>query len=282
MYHETRRIIFTGNTRVTYERALKEFVEFCHDRGIERNADISKREMRAYMEHLMDRGLSESYLDKVRSACVKFGSLYGKYESFHAMSEKVGERIRDLVEDGVIAGPAHQRITAEVADRAIERLAELDAKAEDYRAYHLAAELQRECGLRAIEATERLTPDRLVGGYVIALEKGGKELARPVPPDLYRDLKDYFADSGAACLASEHAYRSALREVVLAVGGRSTGTHSLRRLWAEEYRGERYREHLAEGISPENASEAAMADSMEALGHGRDRNELRSAYLRSA
>jgi site-specific recombinase XerD len=281
MCHETRRIIFTGNTRVTYERVLKHFVEFCHDRGIDRNQDISKREMRAYMEELMDRGLSESYLDKARSACVKFGALYGKYESFHAMSEKMGEKIRDLVEDGVIAGPDHQRITPEVADRAIERLAELDAKAEDFRAYHLAAELQRECGMRAIEATERLTPDRLVEGYVIALEKGGKELARPVPPDLYRNLKDYFAESGAARLASEHAYRSAVRGAVLEVGGRSTGTHSLRRLWAEEYRGERYEVHLAKGLSSQRASEAALADTMEALGHGRDRVELRGAYLRS-
>jgi site-specific recombinase XerC len=282
MYHETRRIIFTGNTRVTYERVLKGFVEFCHERGIHRNQDISKRDIRAYMEHLMDRGRSESYLDKVRSACVKFGALYGKYESSHAMSEKMGERIRDLVEDGVVAGPDHQRITPEVADRAIERLRELDAQAEGSRAYHLAAELQRECGLRAIEATERLTPDRLVGGYVIALEKGGKELARPVPADLYRDLKDYFAESGATYLASEHAYRSAFSGAVLDVGGRTTGTHSLRRLWAEEYRGERYREHLAEGLSPDQASEAAIADTMEALGHGRDRHELRQAYLRSA
>jgi integrase len=281
MYHETRRIIFTGNTRVTYERVLKDFVEFCHDRGIERNQDITKREMRAYMEDLMDRGRSESYLDKARSACVKFGALYGKYESFHAMSEKMGEKIRDLVEDGIIAGPSHERITPEVAERAIERLAGLDAQADGSRAYHLAAELQRECGLRAIEATDRLTPDRLVGGYVIALEKGGKELARPVPPDLYRDLKVYFAESGAACLASEDAYRSAFRAGVLEVGGRTTGTHSLRRLWAEEYRGERYREHLAQGMSPEHASEAAMADTMEALGHGRDRHELRAAYLRT-
>jgi hypothetical protein len=238
--------------------------------------------MRSYMEELMDRGLSESYLDKARSACVKFGALYGKYESFHSMSEKMGEKIRDLVEDGIISGPAHQRITPEVADRAIERLAELDAKAEDFRAYHLAAELQRECGLRAIEATKRLTPDRLVGGFVIALEKGGKELARPVPEGLYRELKEYFAESGAACLASKDAYRSAFRGAVLDVGGRSTGTHSLRRLWAEEYRGERYPEHLAEGLSPVRASEEAMADTMEALGHGRDRQELRQAYARSA
>jgi hypothetical protein len=267
---------------VTYERVLKGFVGFCHDRGIERNRDISKREMRAYMEHLMDRGLSESYLDKVRSACVKFGALHGKYESFHAMSERMGEKIRDLVEDGIIAGPAHQRITPEVADRAIERLADLDAQAEGCRAYHLAAELQRECGLRAIEATERLSPDRLLGGYVIALEKGGKELARPVPPTLYCELKNYFAESGATCLVSKHAYRSAFRAAVLEVGGRSTGTHTLRRLWAEEYRRGRYREHLAKGLSPEYASEAAMTETMEAIGHGRDRGELRATYLKRA
>ena len=279
MCHETRRIIFTGNTRVTYERALKGFVEFCHAKGIDRNQDISKREMRAYMEHMMDKGRSESYLDKVRSACVKFGSLFGKYESFHAMSEKMGVKIRYQVEEGTVAGPAHDRITPEVADRAIERLAELDAKAEDYRAYHLAAELQRECGLRAIEATERLTPDRLVEGYVIALEKGGKEMARPVPPDLYRELKDYFAESGTTFLAPERAYESAFSRAVLEVGGRSTGTHSLRRLWAEDYRGDRYQELLAEGLSPEQASKSAMADTMEALGHGRNRSDLQLAYL---
>jgi site-specific recombinase XerC len=282
MYHETRRILFTGNTRVSYERVLKEFVGFCHDRGIERNQDISKREMRAYMEHKMDQGCSESYLDKVRSACVKFGSLYGKYESFHAMSEKMGERIRDLVEDGIIAGPAHQRITPEVADLAIERLAVFDAQAKDYRAYHLAAELQRECGLRAIEATERLTPNRLVNGYVIALEKGGKELAHPVPPELYRKLEEFFTESGADRLASERAYESAFRRAVLEVGGRSTGTHALRRLWAEDYRGDCYRRHLAVGMPPDLASDAAIADTMEALGHGRDRVELRESYLRTA
>jgi hypothetical protein len=66
----------------------------------------------------------------------------------------------------------------------------------------------------------------------------------------------------------------------LEVGGRTTGTHSLRRLWAEEYRGEKYREHGADGLSPKHASEAAMADTMEALGHGRDRTTLRCSYLR--
>ena len=82
-------------------------------------------------------------------------------------------------------------------------------------------------------------------------------------------------------MASERAYESAFRRAVLDVGGRSTGTHSLRRLWADEYRDERYRQHLADGLLPERASEAAKADTMEALGHGRDRDELRRSYLKS-
>ena len=111
---------------------------------------------------------------------MKVGSLYGKYESFHPMSEKVGLQIRELVHDGSIAGHANHRITPVVADRAIDRPAELDAKAEDYRPYHLAGELQRDCGLRAIAATERLTLDRLVDGWVIALEKGRMQGLAPL------------------------------------------------------------------------------------------------------
>jgi len=70
-----RGLIFTGNTRLTYERTLKGLLDFVHARGIERNDDITKREMRDYVHHLIDRGASQSMLDKVRSACVKMLAL---------------------------------------------------------------------------------------------------------------------------------------------------------------------------------------------------------------
>jgi hypothetical protein len=81
-YYTARRLLFWGKTRVDYERVLKRFLDFCHGRGREHNADIDKRDVRDYLEHLMAGGASASYLDKVKSAIVKCGALYGKYESF--------------------------------------------------------------------------------------------------------------------------------------------------------------------------------------------------------
>jgi len=283
IWWECRNLIFMGNTRVTYERTLKHFVEFCHAGGIQENRDITKREMREYVRHCVEKGASQSTLDKVRSACVKFAACYGKYESFHAMSEKLGREIRELVEDGVIRSPEHQRVTPAVAERAIQRLHELDersrVKAGVPRAYGLAAELQRHCGLRALEATERMTRDRVAADHVVVWGKGGKQRSRPLPKDLGDRLRGYFTASVPACLAPCHPYETAWRRAVLDVGGRSTGTHALRRLWARDFKNQRYHEYVSRGMSAEDAEAAAVADTLEALGHGRDRDELRAAYL---
>jgi len=64
-YFESRRLLFWGKTRLDYERVLKRFVEFCHHRGRERNADIDKRDMRDYLMHMLDRGATASYIDKI-------------------------------------------------------------------------------------------------------------------------------------------------------------------------------------------------------------------------
>jgi hypothetical protein len=67
-YYATRRLLFWGKTRVDYERVLKRFIEFCHERGRERNADIDKRDMRDYLEQLIAREAKASYLEKIKSA----------------------------------------------------------------------------------------------------------------------------------------------------------------------------------------------------------------------
>lgn len=283
-YFESRRLLFWGKTRVDYERVLKRFVEFCHQRGRERNADIDKRDMRDYLIHLLERGSSASYLDKVRSAIVKFGAVYHKYESFKATGRKIAALVRERVAAGATAGPSHQRVTPDVAQRALDRLRALDERFEVEtglpRGYHLAAELQSRCGLRAFEATERMTPARLTDVDVIG--KGGKERKLPIPGDLLDRLREFFADTGATSLAPLRAYETAVRRAVIAVGGRATGTHARRRLWAQSFKNSRYRHYLAQGLTPEGASERALADTLEALGHGRDRRELRHAYLGSA
>lgn len=281
---ETRCLLFWGKTRVDYEHVLKRFVEFCHERGRERNADIDKRDMRDYLVQMIERGARASYIDKLKSAIVKFGALYHKFESFKATGRKIAALIRERVAAGTTAGPSHQRGTPEVGQRALDWLREMDERCEIAtglpRGYHLAAELQSRCGLRAFEATERMTPKRLVEVDVIG--KGGKERNLPIPQDLLDRLRAFFTTTGASCLAPLRAYESAVRRAVLAVGGRATGTHARRRLWAEAYKNGRYRHHLSQGLPPAVASDLAMADTLEALGHGRDRRELRSAYLRAA
>jgi len=280
-YYETRRLIFWGKTRVDYERVLKRFIEFCHERGRERNADIDKRDMRDYLEKLISGSATASYVGKVKSAIVKFGAVYGKYESFKATGRKIAAQIRERIAAGETAVAAHQRVTVDVAQRALDRLRTLDDRFEIKtglpRGYHLAAELQTRCGLRAFEATERMTPDRLHDGNVIG--KGGRERGVYIPEDLADRLREFFATTGAQRLAPLRAYESALRRAVMAVGGRATGTHALRRLWAEAFKNARYREYVSHGLASASASNRALADTLEALGHGRNRRELRRAYL---
>lgn len=180
-HHDSRNLLFWSKTRLDYEHVLKRFVEFCHERGRERNADIDKRDMRDYLLQLVERGASASYMAKITSAIVKFGAIYHKHESFKSTGRKLAALVRERVATGTTPAPEHQRVTPEVAQRAMERLRELDEQFEVKtglpRGYHLAAELQSRCGLRAFEATERMTPERLAEVDVIG--KGGKGACPP-------------------------------------------------------------------------------------------------------
>jgi hypothetical protein len=200
------------------------------------------------------------------------------------MGRKVSAKIRDGVAAGTTDAPVHQRVTADVAQKALAYLRDLDERFEVAtglpRGYHLAAELQSRCGLRAFEATERMTPDCLSNGNIIG--KGGRERRVLIPADLVDRLREFFGVTGASRLAPLRAYETALRRAVMAVGGRATGTHARRRMRAEAYKNDRYREYVRQGMLPEAASEQALADTLETLGHGRNRHELRAAYLRSA
>jgi len=281
---ETRDLLFWGKTRLDYEHVLKRFVEFCHERGRERNADIDKRDMRDYLMRMIERGASASYVAKITSAIVKFAAVYHKYESFESTGRKIAWLVRQRVVAGTTAAPEHQRVTPEVAQRAMDRLRELDERFEVKtglpRGYYLTAELQSRCGLRAFEATERMTPERLSAVDVVG--KGGKERQLEIPQDLLDRLHLFFVTTGAKSLAPLRAYEAAVRRAVKTVGGRATGTHARRRMWAETFKNDGYHHYLSQGLAPAEALRRALADTLEGLGHGRDRRELRHAYLRSA
>src|SRR5689334_20311651 len=156
MFYATRGIIFTGATRLAYEQELKRFLDYAHAvRGKSDNAQIDKKDFRVYMEARMAEGGAKAEMNKIRAACVKFGAIYGKWESFHALSKKLGERIRELSRSGQLRGPARPHVTPEVRQAVLDRLKDLDAKAEartgQPRAYALALELQKEASLRSIE-----------------------------------------------------------------------------------------------------------------------------------
>ncbi len=279
--YATRLLLFTGATRIAYERELKRFLDYAHDvLGRTENNQIDKKDFRAYLEARMVQGGARSELNKVRAAIVKFGALYGKWESFHAMSKKLGVRIRELK----LPGPQRPHVTPDVRQAAHDRLRDLDAQAEAKsgrpRGYALALELQKEASLRSIEATDRFTSGSLVGnGKIEILGKGGRRRQASISGPLYEQLQFHFCHSQEAALAPRRAYQAALRRAILAVGGQATGSHAQRRASAVELKNIKYREHLSAGKTTKNARRLAVEDTVEHLGHSRTRQDLAGAYL---
>jgi site-specific recombinase XerC len=281
LFARTRYVIFTGSTRATYERELKRFINFVHDiRGKTENRLVDERDFKSFMETLLARGAAAKELNKVKSAIAKFGALYGKAESFASVSRKLGKRIRELIRKGKLAPPARPHITPEVRDEVIIKLEELDRASEQPRAYALVARLQKEASLRSIEATERLTRQSLEGnGALSILGKGGRVRKVEISQDLYKKIEEHFKRSLEESLAPRRGYQLALRRATLAVGGRSTGSHSHRRTSATEKKNELYRKYASEGHSPQEARELAVGDTVEHLGHSRFRKDTATAYL---
>lgn len=208
MFYCSRTLLFTGATRVAYERELKPFLDYCRElRGKTENREIDKRDFRAYMEDRLAAGGKASHFNKMRSAISKFGALYSKYDSFHAMSKWLGARIREMRKSGLLKGPDRPHITPQVQQAAIERLKALDARWQartgEPRAYHLALELQKEGALRAIEATERLNGGSLAGiegerGLVSVVGKGGRVRTVDISKKLYLRLEAHLQRAGSA------------------------------------------------------------------------------------
>jgi hypothetical protein len=290
MFYATRGIIFTGATRLAYERELKRFIDYAyHVRGLRENFQIRKKDFRAYMEVRMAQGGAIAEMNKIRGAIVKFGALYGKWEAFHALSKKLGKKIRELSRSGELRGPERPHVTPEVRQAVLERLRALDGRAEVRagvpRGYALALELQKEASLRSIEATDRFGRQSLAGlegdkGRISILGKGGRVRTAFISADLYRRLEAHFDRSNATALAPRRAYQVALRRAVLAVGGTSTGSHAQRRTSAVEAKNAKYLDHLKNGKTTKEARQLAVQDTVEHLGHSRNRKDLAAAYLR--
>src|SRR5258706_7086178 len=112
MFFATRGIIFTGSTRLAYEQELKRFLDYADTvRGKTENAQIDKKDFRAYMDARLAQGGAKAEMNKIRAAIVKFGALYGKWESFHALSKKVGEQIKELSRNGELRGPERPHVS---------------------------------------------------------------------------------------------------------------------------------------------------------------------------
>jgi hypothetical protein len=290
MFYATRGIIFTGTTRLAYEHELKRFLDYAYYvRGKTENTQIDKKDFRAYMEARMAEGGAKAEMNKIRAAIVKFGGVYGKWESFHALSKKLGKKIRELSRSGELRGPERPHVTPEVRQAVLERLRALDGRAEARtglpRACALALELQKEASLRSIEATDRFGRQSLAGlegdkGRISILGKGGRVRTALISADLYRRLEAHFDRSKALALAPRRAYQVALRRAVLAIGGTSTGSHAQRRTSAVETKNAKYRDHLKDGKTTKQASQLAVQDTVELLGHSRHRRDLALAYLR--
>jgi hypothetical protein len=281
----TRNLIFCGNTLRTYERVLRDFVEFAQrEHGATRLADIGKKEFRAYMDRAIAQGLAVKTLNLYRSALAKFGSaVTGQTQSFAALSEKYGWKIRQLAKLGRLATPTRATPSREVLERAISFLKAWDARHFDRtgeeRVYHLAARLQLETAARSVSITDRLTAACIKDGNRVALVgKSGKVLDFVLPPDLHRTLRLWFAHHPGP-LASQRGYQTAYRRAIQAAGCRVTGTHGARRRSARDFYVHQYRQAVGSGLSPADAADQAAGDAIERLGHSRHRRDHRWMYL---
>lgn len=245
----TRNLIFTGATKRAIEDTLKGFVEFAHERfGCGRLEDVGKREVRAFIEDGIARGLSAAALRARVSHLVKLGCLAGRARSAIALGRKLHRRIRELEGEGLLRGPERATPSEDTAGRALailrDRDLEYEARTGRPRAYHLAARLQLETAARSVSVTDRLTLDCLKGSGVIEIVgKGGRRVAVPVAADLYGAVEAHLRRAGEP-LADRDGYRMAWRRAVQAAGGRVRGTHGLRRRSAQDFYARAYARHL--------------------------------------
>ncbi len=279
--HYTRNLIFTGNTLRTYESVLKDFVALAP--SAQRLEDLGKHEFRAFMDRGIEKGLAAKTLNKMRSALAKFGALTGQTRSFAALSEKYGQKIRELQKSGQLAGPQRATPSADVVQRAIAKLREWDARhfgrTDQARVYHLAAQLQLETSCRSISATTRVTAASVLDGHrIMIVGKGGKVQIFTISPDLHRRIVLYLSHTRGH-LAAHRGYQSAYARAMRAVGGQVTGTHGMRRHAARNVFTRSYRDAVGSGLSPHDASRRAAGDAIQRLGHSRHRQDHRRAYM---
>ncbi len=270
----TRDVLFTGRTRATYERDLREFVKFCHERfGVQHLRDITDKHARTFLEKAIDEHWAAKTLHKLRSELAKLGALIGKTASFVALSAKYGGIIRGLQAAEVVVGPTRKTPSADVVARTIEILRERDAR------YYLAARLQSETAGRNISTTDRVTRESLRDGNIVELVgKGGKVQIVVISAELHAALRAHLT-AHPGPLADRDAYRAALARAIAEAGGRVSGSHGLRRRSTRDYYRERYRERRQRGETSQQARAGARQDAVERLGHGRDRIDQANAYL---
>ncbi len=273
----TRGVIFTGRTRATYERDLREFVKFCHERyGVQHLRDITAKHAKAFLEKAIDERWAAKTLHKLRSELVKLGALIGKTASFVALSAKYGEIIRGLQAGEVVAGPTRETPSADVVARAVEVLRERDER------YYLAARLQLETAGRSVSCTDRITKESLKDGNVVEIVgKGGKVQAMVISAELHAKLKAHL-EAHPGALADRNAYREALARAMREAGGRVRGSHGMRRWSTQDYYRQRYAARRRAGQSAREARAGARRDAVERLGHGRDRRDQANGYLGQA
>ena len=284
--HYLRALIFTRSTLQTYERTLKKFIDHARANGdVPQLRDIKPRHFREWIKDGAEKGLAKKTLDLWRSAASKLGTLIGKSESFERMSAKCGAIIRQAVKAGKSPGPSRSTPTEEQVQFAIDRLTSLDraqeARTGTPRGYALAARLQMETGSRMISVTKRLTAASLRPDNIVAIiGKGGREQENQISPSLHSELRSHFGRNSGP-LASYGGYRSAYRRAMEQIQGGNLGTHGLRRLSIQQYREDRFRHHIADGKSWDDAARKADGDALERLGHSRNREDHRKIYLAS-
>ena len=267
--------IFAIRTMQNYCELNVTFAEWCRDRyRIRRLGDITPDHAVAFLTNLRSRGLSPATVTTYASAIKKLDTGLRAVGWRRRKAESLVQDFQGRRAD-IVADP----YTQDDAERLIAAMAELDPQ------YGQVARLQRVSGLRVSEAVHLQADGVAADGSQITLTgpgthaKGGRSRVAPVLA-LHRPEVVALRDQGLAN-PDRHLFqnRQSLTGAVKRAASRlavrlgvevGDGTHSLRKLYANELYGELM---ASRGLSREDARRAVT----HALGHSR--LDVLKAYL---
>ena len=245
------------------------FSSFCKDTyGIKNVNEIKAEHAKAFMDH-KSKTCADSTLKTYHQHLGKLNKCFNKvFKSYEGNMMK-----------GWIIPPGNNNTKQRDVKISRESMDNILGKMNMKFGTHRAIVVAEALGLRVSESVKvkgsHIDLDRGVVGVV---GKGGRYREVPIREDrreTLAQLKEQYGDSKIADVKPNSVnatfHRACEREGITDLKGAKSGIHAVRKLWATEL----YEEKLSDGVSEKEA----WGDTSEALGHGRERQDLFKTYI---